>query len=71
MKKTVLFLLVVGGLSLTACGPTAEEKAKEEAAKQAKLDSIANAASQPAPMATDSAAATVPMEAPAEEAAHH
>lgn len=67
MKKTLSLLLFAGVLSVTACGPTAEEKAKEEAAKQAKLDSIRQASSQPAPMEGDSTSAPAPEEAPAAE----
>ncbi len=56
MRKTISLLLIAGAFCVTACGPSAEEKAKEEAAKQAKLDSIRDAASKPADIITDSSA---------------
>lgn len=40
MKKLLSVLLIAGMASLVACGPSAEEKAAKEKAKQ---DSIANA----------------------------
>lgn len=48
-------MLVAGGMSLVACGPSAEEKAKMEADAKAKMDSLFNAASQS--MTTDTTAA--------------
>ena len=71
MKKTLSLLMFAGMLSVTACGPTAEEKAKEEEAKQAKLDSIRQASSQPSLEVTDSSVAPAAEEAPATEEAHH
>jgi hypothetical protein len=68
MKKTVSLLLLAGAFCVTACGPTAEEKAKDEAAKQAKLDSIRDAESKSAAVITDSAAT---MDTTAVEEAHH
>jgi hypothetical protein len=56
MKKTVSLFLLAGAFCVTACGSSAEEKAKEEAAKQAKLDSIRDAESKPTAAMTDSAA---------------
>jgi hypothetical protein len=63
MKKLFTLMLVAGGMSLVACGPSAEEKAKMEADAKAKMDSLFNAASQSmttdtaaAPMTTDTAA---------------
>jgi hypothetical protein len=55
MKKLFTLMLVAGGMSLVACGPSAEEKAKMEADAKAKMDSLFNAASQS--MTTDTAAA--------------
>ncbi len=40
MKKSILFFLAIGMFAITACGPSAEEKA---AAEKAKADSIAAA----------------------------
>ncbi len=45
MKKLFTVLFVAGALSIISCGPNAEEKAKEEAAAKAKMDSLFNAAS--------------------------
>lgn len=70
MKKTVSLLLIASAFCVTACGPSEEEKAKLEAAKQATLDSIRDAASQATPEMTDSTA-TADTTAAATEEAHH
>jgi hypothetical protein len=48
MKKVSVLFTTVILLSVTACGPNAEEKAQQEKIKQEKLDSIREAASKPA-----------------------
>jgi hypothetical protein len=58
MKKLFTLLFVAGAMSLVACGPSAEDAAKDKAAEQAKMDSIFKVASQS--MTTDSAATTAP-----------
>jgi hypothetical protein len=63
MKKVFTLLFVASALSIVSCGPSAEEKAKAEAAEKAKMDSIFNAASATPEAAPDSTAA--PVEAPA------
>ncbi len=68
MKKTVSLLLLAGAFCVTACGPSAEEKAKDEAAKQAKLDSIRDAESKATPVMSDSA--SVSADTTAAEAHH-
>jgi hypothetical protein len=56
MKKLFTLMLVAGGMSLVACGPSAEEKAKMEADAKAKMDSLFNAASQSMTMDTTATA---------------
>lgn len=75
MKKLFALLFVAGTMSIVACGPSAEEKAKMEAEAKAKMDSLFNMASESIETATDAAATEVPADstaAPAatEEAAH-
>lgn len=53
MKKVLASLMIAGMFAVVACGPSAEEKAKMDAAAQATADSIAAAAQQ----AADAAAA--------------
>jgi hypothetical protein len=69
MKKLFTLMLVAGGMSLVACGPSEEEKLKMEADAKAKMDSLFNAASQSmtmdtaaAPMTADTAAAATTTE---------
>jgi len=66
MKKLFSLLFIAGAMSLVACGPSAEEKAKMEADAKAKMDSLFNAASQSVSTAMDSvkhdSAATPKME---------
>ncbi|MCW3071968.1 MAG: hypothetical protein JWO44_1858 [Bacteroidetes bacterium] len=64
MKKLFTLLFVAGTMCFVACGPSAEERAKQEADAKAKMDSLFNAASQTmtmdstaAPATTDSVAA--------------
>ena len=75
MKKLFTVLFVAGAMSIVACGPSAEEKAKMEADAQKLADSLLNAASQSITEAIDSAATTVvdsaATAAPATEEAHH
>ena len=54
MKKLFSLLFIAGAMSIVACGPSAEQKAKDEAAAKAKMDSLFNAASQSVSTATDS-----------------
>jgi hypothetical protein len=71
MKKVLSLVLIAGAMSIVACGPNAEEKAKQEAEEKAKMDSLFNAASQSMTEATDSTAAAAPeATTPAEEPAH-
>ena len=56
MKKVLSLLFIAGAMSIVACGPNAEEKAKQEADAKAKMDSLFNAASQSMTEATDSTA---------------
>lgn len=58
MKKLFTLLFIAGAMSIVACGPSAEEKAKMEAEAKAKMDSLFNAAS--AASIPDSVAAVVP-----------
>jgi len=46
MKKLFALLFVAGTMSIVACGPSAEEKAKMEAEAKAKMDSLFNMASE-------------------------
>lgn len=55
MKKIFTLFLAMGFIGLIACGPSAEDKAKQEAEAKAKMDSLFNAAG--GNMATDSTAA--------------
>jgi predicted small lipoprotein YifL len=48
MKKVFALFSTLILFSVTACGPTAEEKAQQEKLKQEKLDSIRTEASKPA-----------------------
>jgi len=59
MKKLFTLLFVAGAMSIVACGPSAEEKAKMEADAKAKMDSLFNAASQSVTTAMDSMATTM------------
>lgn len=72
MKKLFALLFVAGTMSIVACGPSEEEKAKMEADAKAKMDSLFNAASQSmdstAEMSTADSAATA---APATEEVKH
>lgn len=73
MKKLFTLLFVAGAMSIVACGPSAEEKAKMEAEAKAKMDSLFNAASQSVTTAMDSMATAVPdsaAAAPATEEKH-
>ena len=56
MKKVVSLLFIAGAMNIVACGPSAEQKAKEEADAKAKMDSIFNAASQSITAGQDSIA---------------
>ena len=51
-------MFVAGAMSIVSCGPSAEEKAKQEADAKAKMDSLFNAASVAA--TPDSVAVLVP-----------
>ena len=62
MKKVVTLLFVAGALSIISCGPSAEEKAKMEAQKKAKMDSLFNAASKSVSAAMDTASIAKPKE---------
>jgi len=67
MKKVFMFLLAAGILGVVACGPSAEQKAQDEANAQAAADSLmkaAEAATAAAPAADTTAKAA---EAPATE----
>lgn len=46
MKKLFAIMFVAVAMSIVACGPSAEEKAKMEADAQALADSLLKAASQ-------------------------
>lgn len=46
MKKVLSLLFIAGTMSIVACGPSDEEKAKMEAESTAKMDSLFEAASQ-------------------------
>ncbi|MES2140242.1 MAG: hypothetical protein V4511_11095 [Bacteroidota bacterium] len=72
MKKLFTLLFVAVAMSIVACGPSAEEKAKMEAEAKAKMDSLFNAASQSMTTALDSVAPVAPAEpvAPAVEEKH-
>ena len=52
-------------MSIVACGPSAADKAKNEAIAKAKMDSLFNAASQSMTAAKDSAATTAAPATPA------
>jgi len=74
MKKVLSILAASAMLAIVACGPSAEDKAKEEAAK---LDSIeqqriadSTLQAQEAAMATDTTAAAADTTAAAAPAAH-
>ena len=54
MKKLYALFLAMGFIGLVACGPSAEDKAKQEADAKAKMDSLFNAAGEN--MASDSTA---------------
>ncbi|HET6228272.1 MAG TPA: hypothetical protein VFF27_18470 [Bacteroidia bacterium] len=56
MKKLFTVLFIAGAMSIVACGPNAEEKAKQEAESKAKMDSLFNAASQSVSTSADSTA---------------
>lgn len=56
MKKLFTVLFIAGAMSIVACGPNAEEKAKQEAESKAKMDSLFNAASQSVSTSADSVA---------------
>jgi hypothetical protein len=58
MKKLFTLLFIAGAMSIVACGPSAEEKAKMEAESKAKMDSLFNAASQSVTTSMDSVATT-------------
>jgi hypothetical protein len=60
MKKLFTLLFVAGAMSIVACGPSAEEKAKMEAEAKAKMDSLFNSASQSVSTAMDSMATAMP-----------
>ena len=55
MKKIALLMFAAASIAVVSCGPSAEEKAKMEAAAQAAADSIMKAAE--AAMATEVAPA--------------
>ena len=57
MKKLFTLLFIAGAMSIVACGPSAEEKAKQEAESKAKMVSLFNAASQSVSTSADSTAA--------------
>ena len=59
MKKLFTVLFIAGAMSIVACGPSAEEKAKMEAEAKAKMDSLFNSASQSISTALDSVATTL------------
>ncbi len=59
MKKLFAVLFVAVAMSIVACGPSAEQKAKMEAEAKAKMDSLFNAASQSMTTALDSTATPV------------
>ncbi len=70
MKKLFALLFVAGTMSIVACGPSAEEKAKMEADAKAKMDSLFNMASQSMETPTETVApvdstATAPVVEPA------
>ena len=76
MKKFLSLAMVAGLFAFVACGPSAEEKAKQEAETAAAANAAMNELEATAPAtevaATDSAAtAAAPAAAPATEAAHH
>jgi hypothetical protein len=73
MKKFFTLMFVAGAMSIVACGPSEEEKAKLEAETKAKMDSIFNAASQSAttPADTTTAAPADSTTAPAATTEHH
>ena len=56
MKKLFTLLFIAGAMSIVACGPSAEEKAKQEAESKEKMDSLFNAASQSVSTSADSIA---------------
>ncbi len=61
MKKLVTLSFVAVTMSIVACGPSAEEKAKLEAQAKAKMDSLFNAAAtQAAATIKDSTATPAP-----------
>ncbi len=60
MKKIFSFLFIIGALSIISCGPSAEQKAKDEAAKKAKMDSLFNAASKSVSAAMDTVTTAKP-----------
>jgi len=59
MKKILTLVAVAGMFTFYACGPSAEEKAAKEKAKQDSIASVeaANAAAEAAKAAEDEAAA--------------
>ena len=78
MKKFLSLAMVAGLFAFVACGPSAEEKAKQEAETAAAANAAMNELEATAPAtevaATDSAAtaaAAPAAAAPATEAAHH
>ena len=64
MKKIYLLFFAAGLVSLVACGPSAEEKAKLEAEAKAKMDSLFNVAGEN--MTADTTAAPADTTAKAE-----
>lgn len=70
MKKFLSLLFIAGTMSIVACGPSAEDKAKMEAESKAKMDSLFNAASQSMTTTVDTTAMptdSVAVESPVQE----
>ncbi len=60
MKKVLALLTAFVFVGLVACGPSADEQAKTDAAVQATADSIAAALLEQVPVTADTAVAPVP-----------
>jgi hypothetical protein len=70
MKKLFTVLFIAGAMSIVACGPSAEEKAKQEAEAKAKMDSLFNAASASSDSSAVAAPDSAAVAAPAATEAH-
>ena len=72
MKKALSLLFIASAMSIVACGPSAEEKAKQEETESAMRDSLMDVAGASMEAALEAeaidSAATIEAEAPEKEA---